>query len=101
VYQYVGDEIVISWKVNEKMENMSCVQFFFACEEQFLNRSEYYIKKYDLVPCFKAGLHLGKVTAVEIGEIKRDIAYHGDTLNTAARIQGMCNQYDKKILISA
>lgn len=101
VYQYVGDEIVISWKVNEKMENMTCVQFFFACEQQFLSRSSYYLKNYGLVPCFKAGLHMGKVTAVEIGEIKRDIAYHGDTLNTAARIQSMCNQYEKKILASA
>jgi len=101
VYQYVGDEIVISWKINEKIENMIAVQFFFACEEQFKSRSDYYIKNYGLVPCFKAGLHMGKVTAVEIGEIKRDIAYHGDTLNTAARIQSMCNQYDKNFLVSA
>ncbi len=43
---------------------------------------------------------MGKVTAVEIGEIKRDIAYHGDTLNTAARIQSMCNDYQKKFLVS-
>ena len=44
---------------------------------------------------------MGKVTAVEIGEIKRDIAYHGDTLNTAARIQSMCNEYGKKLLVSS
>ena len=44
---------------------------------------------------------MGKVTAVEVGDIKRDIAYHGDTLNTAARIQSICNNYDKKFLSSA
>ena len=43
---------------------------------------------------------MGKVTAVEIGEIKRDIAYHGDTLNTAARIQSFCNGFGKKFLVS-
>ena len=43
---------------------------------------------------------MGKVTAVEIGDIKRDIAYHGDTLNTAARIQSVCNEYNKDFLIS-
>ena len=43
---------------------------------------------------------MGKVSAVEIGEIKRDIAYHGDTLNTAARIQHVCNDYNKKLLVS-
>ena len=40
------------------------------------------------------------VTAVEVGEIKREIAYHGDTINTAARIQALCNQYGKDLLIS-
>jgi adenylate cyclase len=35
---------------------------------------------------------MGKVTAVEVGEIKRDIAYHGDTLNITARIQSICNK---------
>ena len=36
----------------------------------------------------------------EIGEIKRDIAYHGDVLNTASRIEGMCNRMNRKILFS-
>ena len=44
---------------------------------------------------------MGMVTAVEVGDIKRDIAYHGDTLNTAARIQSICNSYEKKFLSSA
>jgi len=44
---------------------------------------------------------MGKVTVVEVGDIKRDIAYHGDTLNTAARIQSVCNEYNKRFLTSA
>jgi len=28
------------------------------------------------------------------------LAYHGDVLNTAARIQGECNEYQKKLLVS-
>ncbi|MCU7552654.1 adenylate/guanylate cyclase domain-containing protein [Chitinophagaceae bacterium LB-8] len=100
VYQYVGDEIVVTWRVSDGLRDASCIRFFFACEKQFLDRSEYYSKYYGFLPNFKAGLHLGKVTAVEIGVIKRDIAYHGDTLNTAARIQSVCNEYNKKLLIS-
>ena len=101
VYQYVGDEIILSWKIKEGLKNLSCIHFYFACEKQFDKKREYYIKNYGQTPHFKAGLHMGKVTAVEIGEIKRDIAYHGDTLNTAARIQSMCNEYSKKILVSS
>ncbi len=100
VYQYVGDEIILTWRVSDGLKRHSCVRFFFACEKQFIKRGDYYTKRYGLLPNFKASLHMGKVTAVEIGEIKRDIAYHGDTINTAARIQSVCNDYNKKLLIS-
>ena len=43
---------------------------------------------------------MGTVTAVEIGEIKKDIAYHGDVLNTTARIQSVCNEYSSDFLAS-
>ena len=101
IYQYVGDEIVVSWRISEQTKKIACVQFFFACQKQFESRRDYYLEKYGSIPVFKAGLHIGKVTVVEIGEMKRDIAYHGDTLNTAARIQSMCNQYDKRFLTSS
>lgn len=43
---------------------------------------------------------MGKVTVVEIGEIKKEIALHGDVINTASRIQHYCNELDRKLLIS-
>nr|WP_121272055.1 adenylate/guanylate cyclase domain-containing protein [Pedobacter schmidteae] len=101
VYQYVGDEIVVTWRVSEGLRKLSCIRFFFGCENQFQDRTKYYMANYGFLPRFKAGLHMGKVTVVEIGDIKRDIAYHGDTLNTAARIQSVCNEYNKNFLISA
>lgn len=100
VYQYVGDEIVVSWPATEGLRDFSSTRFFFACEAYIQHRAEYYLSKYGIVPVFKAGMHMGTVTAVEIGEVKRDIAYHGDTLNTAARIQGLCNQYQQRLLVS-
>jgi adenylate cyclase len=100
IYQYVGDEIVISWPVNEGLRGLACVEFFFSVQDQFNLRHDFYEETYGFVPHFKAGIHLGVVTAVEVGEIKRDIAYHGDTLNTASRIQSICNQYNKTLLIS-
>ena len=100
VYQYVGDEIVVTWMENEGLKDNFCIHFYFACQKQFRDRAEYYRTNYGLLPSFKAGVHSGKVTAVEIGEVKRDIAYHGDTLNTAARIQGVCNEYHKSFIVS-
>ena len=100
VYQYVGDEIVVTWPEQEGISDHRCIGFYFACKKHLNDRSDYYTANYGLVPTFKAGVHTGIVTTVEIGQYKRDIAYHGDTLNTAARIQSVCNEYDKSFLAS-
>jgi adenylate cyclase len=100
VYQYVGDEIVLTWPESEGLKNHFCIAFYFACKRQFDNRKQHYLTSYGTLPDFKAGAHTGTVTAVEIGEFKRDIAYHGDTLNTASRIQGVCNEYNRSFLAS-
>lgn len=36
----------------------------------------------------------------EIGDIKREIVYHGDTVNTAARIRTECTTLKKDLLLS-
>ena len=100
IYQYVGDEIIISWKLNNGINNNHCLQCFFDMRKAISKRKEKYEAKYALVPDFKAGLHYGKVIAGEVGIIKRDITFSGDVLNTAARIQGKCNEYNVKILSS-
>ena len=100
IYQYVGDEIVISWKLHEGIENRSCVQCYFDMVKAVTDNKEKYEKRYGLTPAFKAGMHYGKVIAGEIGIIKRDITYSGDVLNTASRIQGKCNEYNAHFLAS-
>ena len=79
---------------------MNSVTFFFAYQNHLNKRKEYYEAKYGFIPKFKAGANLGKITVAEVGDIKREIAYHGDTINTAARIQSVCNTYGKSFIIS-
>ncbi|MFC5283268.1 adenylate/guanylate cyclase domain-containing protein [Pedobacter alpinus] len=100
IYQYVGDEIVLSWPVKHVKDLSVCIDFFFACQDDFVKRKNKFIKKYNILPEFKAGLHLGVVTAVEVGDVKRELAYHGDTLNVAARIQEKCNECGADLIIS-
>lgn len=100
IYQYVGDEIVISWKMNNGMENANCVRCFFDIQLELRRRSAYYQDTYGVTPEFKAGLHYGFVMAGEVGVVKRDIAFSGDVLNTAARIQSKCNELGVNILLS-
>jgi len=100
IYQYVGDEIIVSWKLKSGLENNNCIQCFFAMKAAIKKQTKRYIEKFGVLPEFKAGFHLGKVTTGEIGVIKKDIIFTGDVLNTTARIQGLCNTYKVDILIS-
>ena len=45
-------------------------------------------------------MDVGIVTATEIGDIKREIAYHGDVLNTVARLEKKCNEFNEKLIIT-
>ena len=100
IYQYVGDEIVVSWKYKDGVENNNCIKCFFAMKKDLGKRVDWYTKKFGLLPTFKAGFHYGKVTIGEIGALKKEIIFTGDVLNSTARIQGLCNQYKVDILIS-
>ena len=100
IYQYVGDEAVISWNKEEGIENQNCISIFFTFQDIIREKKDYYISQYGEVPTFKAGANFGRVMVTEVGYLKKEIAYHGDTINTAARIRGMCHQYGKDFLIS-
>ncbi len=100
IYQYVGDEAVVSWKYNEGLNEANCLGAFYAFQERIEHRKNYYQSTYGFVPTFKAGVNCGKVTTTEVGRYKREIAYHGDVLNTAARIQAKCNELNEELLIS-
>ena len=100
VYQYVGDEVVISWTMKKGTKKANCIRCFYGMQEAVHQRADRYMSKYGLVPEFKAGLHCGVVTTGEIGIIKKDIVFSGDVMNTASRIQSKCNDYGVKILMS-
>lgn len=100
IYQYVGDEIVLTWTSTEGLKNNNCVECFFKIESALKTKEAFYKEKFGHFPKFKAGLHMGSVTTGEIGVIKKDIIYTGDVLNTAARIQSQCNIYDSKFIVS-
>lgn len=100
VYQYVGDEIVLTWRTPVGVEDANCIKLYYSFLDILKKRSKYYLRNYGIMPVFKAGLNCGHVTVAEIGSFKREIAYHGDVINTASRIQCQCNKYNKSLLVS-
>lgn len=100
IYQYVGDEAVLTWDLEVGIQDENFINAFFRFKNQIDLKEKYYQEKYGVKPFFKAGIHAGKVMITEIGKYKREIAYHGDAVNTAARIQGQCNALGAELLIS-
>lgn len=100
IYQYVGDEVILTWDLEKNPVNENCLDVFFQIENVFQHKKQLYLDKYKTIPQFKAGAHIGNAIVGEIGIIKRDITYSGDVLNTAARIQGKCNELQSTFLIS-
>lgn len=98
IYQYVGDEIIVTWPIRKN--NINCIRSFFKMEEIIERKKDFYQAKYGLVPEFKAGIHAGTVIITSVGKQKKELVCHGDVLNTTSRIEGKCNELQQKLLIS-
>ena len=97
VYQYVGDEIIVVWPLKRAINAVPC---FFKMNKIIDSKRMHYESHYHLFPQFKAGVHVGRVIVTEVGKLKKEIVYHGDVLNTTSRIEGKCNEFKQKLLIS-
>jgi adenylate cyclase len=98
VYQYIGDEVVIVWPGGRAAGHW--LECFNAMRAAVAAERARYESKYGVVPEFKAGVHAGVVVVTEIGTLQRAHVYHGDVLNTAARIQDKCNETGFDLLVS-
>ncbi len=101
IYEYVGDEVVITWTYRDGLRDGNCVRCFFLIEREVRRSRREYLEKYGVVPAFKAGLHGGPVVTSEIGDLRKGIVHSGDTVNTTARIEALCRPLGHRLLISA
>lgn len=100
IYQYVGDEVVLSWDAGDGVKDSTCLRLFFAYQERLQERAADYEREFGVIPVFRGSMDLGTVTRASVGDIKRDIAYHGNVLNVAARLQELCKIYSEPVLIT-
>lgn len=99
IYQYVGDEVVVSWPLSKKNTKKALASIIEA-RRNIQKMSEKFRREYDIVPEFRVGIHAGEVTIGEIGVMKKDLAMSGDTMNTTARIRSACNELNQKFIVS-
>lgn len=99
IYQYVGDEIVVSWPYTRR-NTRRCMDALIEARKLLQRHGERFRRKYGVVPEFRVGIHAGEVTVGEIGVIKKDLAMSGDTMNTTARIRSACSELNQKFIVS-
>lgn len=101
IYRYVGDEIIVTWRVGARTMGSACVECVFTVEDVLARRREHYRAEFGIEPRLRSALHAGPLIVGEMGDVKREIVMLGDTMNTAARIEGVCREMQKDYVASA
>ncbi len=101
VHRFIGDGAVLTWTERKGLADAACIRAVFAMADEIERSAADYEADFGVVPRFWAGLHMGSVVTGEIGTVKHEIVYLGDTPNTAARIEQACRQFERVFLASA
>ena len=101
IYEYVGDEVVLTWKERDGIKDANCIRVFFDIDRTIEKNKQRYLDRFGVVPEFKAGVHIGEVMTAEIGDLKRALIFNGDVLNTGSRIEKECARLGRRLLSSA
>lgn len=98
--QDAGDEVVVTWPLADGVRAATCVRCFFWSRDAVGREAARYTRDFGRVPRFRAGLHGGTVTAGELGDLRRQIVFVGDILNTAARLEEYAKRAGLDLVVS-
>jgi adenylate cyclase len=100
IYQYVGDQMVVTWPLERGLRGWDCLRCPLAINETLREAADGYERDFGAAPRFRFALHCGPVVAGEIGDLKREIVFSGDTLNTTARIEALAKEKKRDLVVS-
>lgn len=100
IYQYVGDEVVVTWSLADSRSNARCVTCHFAIADAIEQARSYYESAYGIAPSFRTGIHCGRVVAGEIGEQRKQIVFVGDVVNTASRAEAEAKAHGIALVVT-
>lgn len=101
IHKYVGDEVIITWLPDKGLANANCVRCAFAVMDRITLHADAYRRSFGVTPRFRAALHIGTVVSGELGDLKQEIAFLGDTMNTTARLIDACREHGRSCIASA
>ena len=100
IHKYVGDEAILTWPADRSLADADCLACPFLVRQLIDANRDRYLGRFGAVPQFRAAAHYGEIVGGEIGDVRREIAYVGDTLNTAARLLEASKEVGRDVLVS-
>jgi adenylate cyclase len=101
IHKYVGDEAILTWADEAGIADGAALSCPFIARDFIAAHEARYRERFGAVPTFRAALHYGEIVAGEIGDLRREVAYVGDTLNVAARLLDAAKTLGRDVLVSA
>jgi adenylate cyclase len=100
IHKYIGDEAILTWPEDIALRGARCALCPFGIARRIDRAASDYMRRFGVVPSFRAALHVGDIVAGEMGAMKREIAFVGDTLNTTARLMDVARADGHDIVVS-
>ena len=100
IYQYVGDQIVVTWRIAAGRRDARPLACFFAIQSALADAAPQFKADFDVTPAVRGALHAGPVVAGEVGVNRRSIVFHGDVMNVCARIEQIARDMGSPFLAS-
>jgi adenylate cyclase len=101
IHKYVGDEAILTWPADRPTLDDDVLTCPFVLHDFIAANSAQYLRRFGAVPEFRATMHCGEIVAGQIGDVRAELAYVGDTLNVAARLLEAAKEVGRDVLVSA
>jgi adenylate cyclase len=100
IYRYVGDEMIVTWPLRGPRDARRALACVLDCQGTLAARRRLWQDRYGQVPELRYVLHAGPVVTGEMGDLKREVVFLGDTVNTAARMEQLAKARGRQIVLS-
>ena len=100
IYRYVGDEIVVSWNMKTGLQNVNFLRTYFYIKFEIRKQREKYLTLYGIVPEYTTCFHEGVIIVGEIGEVKSQIVFSGETLSELQKLKKARSKFQSDLIIS-
>ncbi|MFK7837601.1 MAG: adenylate/guanylate cyclase domain-containing protein [Sulfitobacter sp.] len=100
VHRYVGDAVIVTWPSHRKGVADAVLECAAHMHAALAKAAPTYEAMYGCPAQLRIAVHCGPLAAGEVGDWKKEIALLGDTMNTAARIEGAARANNVRTVLS-